>query len=177
MSKFPRSAYGYLVAEVTGTRMMSRITRNGLEEVGVGVRTRRQRSRVEVQIVRSAIWEKVADKSIGRRSRVENQGEELQGGRNREKRSRAAEVVTWGQQYIQDAKGRKGQAARAISVQGAMINTICLSWTDNFLYFHFYVLNGMSLKGMVESSLLSKDEALAPNIYKVVGVWISRRRA
>ena len=35
----------------------------------------------------------------------------------------------------------------------------------------------MSLKDMIESSLLPKDEPLSPNIDKVVRVWIFRRRA
>ena len=35
----------------------------------------------------------------------------------------------------------------------------------------------MLLKGMVESSLLFKDEPLTPNIDKVMPVWTFRRRA
>ena len=39
-----------------------------------------------------------------------------------------------------------------------------------FLYFHFYVLIGVLLKGMVESSLLSKDELLIPDIDEVIAL-------
>ena len=35
----------------------------------------------------------------------------------------------------------------------------------------------MSLKGMIEKSLLFEDEPLTPNIDKVMPVWIFRRRA
>ena len=42
--------------------------------------------------------------------------------------------------------------------------TVCLPWTNIFLCFHFYVLFGVLLEGMVDSSLLSKDELLTPNI-------------
>ena len=35
----------------------------------------------------------------------------------------------------------------------------------------------MPLKGMAESSLLSKDQPLTPNIDKVIGAWIFKRRA
>ena len=34
------------------------------------------------------------------------------------------------------------------------ISTVCLPWTNIFLYFHFYVLIGVLFKGKVESSLL-----------------------
>ena len=48
----------------------------------------------------------------------------------------------------------------------------CLSWgkQNYFFYFHFYALFGMSLKGVVESSLLSKEKPLTPNINKVIRV-------
>ena len=39
-----------------------------------------------------------------------------------------------------------------------------------FLYFHFYVLIGVLLKGMVESCLLFNDELLTPNIDEVMAV-------
>ena len=39
-----------------------------------------------------------------------------------------------------------------------------------FLYFHFYVSSVAQSKGMVESSLLSKDESLTPNIFELMGV-------
>ena len=48
-------------------------------------------------------------------------------------------------------------------------NTVCLPWT-NLFEFLFHVLIGVLLKGMVERSLLSKDEILTPNIDKVMGV-------
>ena len=49
------------------------------------------------------------------------------------------------------------------------INIVCLPWTDGF-YFPFYVLIGVSLKGVDESSLLSKDAPLTLNIDTVMGV-------
>ena len=49
--------------------------------------------------------------------------------------------------------------------------TVCLPWTNHFLYFDFfYVLTGVLLQGMVESCLLSKDELLTTNIDKVMAV-------
>ena len=49
-----------------------------------------------------------------------------------------------------------------------LFTTICLPWTNNiFCILIFHVSNGMSLKGMIESSLLSKDAPLTPNIDKV----------
>ena len=50
-----------------------------------------------------------------------------------------------------------------------LIATVCLPWTNIFI-FAFYVLIGMLLKGMVESSLLSKYEPLTPNIDRVVAL-------
>ena len=49
------------------------------------------------------------------------------------------------------------------------MQTVCLPWTNSFFVFLFYVSNGMPLKVIVESSLLSKSEPLAPNIDKGVG--------
>ena len=43
--------------------------------------------------------------------------------------------------------------------------TVCLPWTYIFFcIFIFYGLIGVLLKGMGDSSLLSKDELLTPNI-------------
>ena len=39
-----------------------------------------------------------------------------------------------------------------------------------FLYFHFYVLPVVLLKGMGEGFLLSKDEPLTPNIDGVMAL-------
>ena len=50
------------------------------------------------------------------------------------------------------------------------LSNVGLPWTNIFLYSHFYVLIDVLLEGMVESSLLSKDEPLPPNIDKVTGV-------
>ena len=52
------------------------------------------------------------------------------------------------------------------------LGTVCLPWTNLFLYFLFNVSIGLLLKGMVESSLLFKDEPLTSNsnIDKVMGV-------
>ena len=54
----------------------------------------------------------------------------------------------------------------------ATTTAVCLPWTNSFFcIFMFCVSTSMSsLKGMVESSILSKDEPLTPNIDKVVGV-------
>ena len=46
-----------------------------------------------------------------------------------------------------------------------------------FSIFIFHVTIGVFLKGMVGSSLLSEDEPLTPNIDKVMGFRIFRRRA
>ena len=48
--------------------------------------------------------------------------------------------------------------------------TVCLPWTDIFLYFHFYVLSGVLLEGMLDSSLLSKDEFLTLDIDGVIAL-------
>ena len=43
--------------------------------------------------------------------------------------------------------------------------TVCLGSRDSvFLCFHFYVLIGILLKGIIGSCLLSKDELLTPDI-------------
>ena len=44
--------------------------------------------------------------------------------------------------------------------------TILSVWPGltTFLYFHFYVLIGVLLKGIVASCLLSKDELVTPDI-------------
>ena len=46
-----------------------------------------------------------------------------------------------------------------------------------FYYFHFNILFGMLLKGIVESSILSKDEPLTPNVHEVMTFHFFRRRA
>ena len=43
---------------------------------------------------------------------------------------------------------------------------VCL-WC-RFLFFYFYASSGVSLKGMIENSLLLKDEPISPNIDKVM---------
>ena len=48
--------------------------------------------------------------------------------------------------------------------------TVCLPWTNIFLYFQFYVLAVLLLKGMGDSFLLSKDEPLTPNIDGVMAL-------
>ena len=51
------------------------------------------------------------------------------------------------------------------------ILTVCLgSKNIIFLYFDVYVTSGVSLKGVAESSLLSKDEPLTPKIDEVMAV-------
>ena len=54
----------------------------------------------------------------------------------------------------------------------------CLFALDYKLcWFHFYVLFGVLLQGMVESYILSKYELLNPNIDEVMIDWILRRKA
>ena len=49
--------------------------------------------------------------------------------------------------------------------------TVCLESTNTYLFIVvIYVSIGMLTKGMAESSLLSKDECLTPNIDKVMPV-------
>ena len=55
----------------------------------------------------------------------------------------------------------------------AHFTTVCLG----LIFFNLYVSIEMLLKGMVESSLLWRDEPLTPNIDKVMTVWTFRRRA
>ena len=55
-----------------------------------------------------------------------------------------------------------------LSFSLGMFLTVCLPWTNTFLYFRFYVLTVALLKGMGERFLLSKDESLTPNIDKVM---------
>ena len=50
------------------------------------------------------------------------------------------------------------------------LSTVCLPWTNIFLYFHFYVLIVVLLKDMGETFLLSKDEPLTPNIDGVMAL-------
>ena len=52
-------------------------------------------------------------------------------------------------------------------------DTVCLGSKIFFLYFHVYVSIGVSLKGMVESSLLSKDEPLTPMLITALSnIWL-----
>ena len=60
--------------------------------------------------------------------------------------------------------------------QRQQLLSVCLGLIT-LLYFHFYVLIGVLLKGVVKSCLLSKDELLTPNIDEDMTVWIFRRRA
>ena len=46
-----------------------------------------------------------------------------------------------------------------------------------FLYFHFYALFDLLLKGMVRSCLLSEDELLTIDIDGVIALWILKTRA
>ena len=55
--------------------------------------------------------------------------------------------------------------------------TVCLGSRTIFLYSHFYVLIGMSLKAVVRSCLLSKDELLTPHIDGVMAFCIFKMRA
>ena len=57
------------------------------------------------------------------------------------------------------------------------LSAYCLFGMDFFWFFVFYVWIGMFLKGMVESSLLFKDECLTPNIDEVMPVRNLRKRA
>ena len=61
-----------------------------------------------------------------------------------------------------------------------VLSTYILSVCPGLIFFCIFtccVLFGVLLEGMVDSSLLSKDESLTPNIDKVIGVWNFRRRA
>ena len=50
------------------------------------------------------------------------------------------------------------------------LGTVCFRSRCFFCIFSFHVTSGVYLKGMIESSLLSKDEPLNPNIDEVMMV-------
>ena len=66
-----------------------------------------------------------------------------------------------------------------MSNPAVLVRTGCLGWTALFFLFIFlmsYLVCYWKMS-MVKSSLLAKDEHLAPNIDKIMGVWMFRTRA
>ena len=59
---------------------------------------------------------------------------------------------------------------RFLFTQSITVLSVCPGLIIVFLYFHFYALTVVLLKGMVEICLLSKDELQTPNIEQAMVV-------
>ena len=73
----------------------------------------------------------------------------------------------------------KGQAGNDVS-RPIHLKSCCLFWVNVIVFFSFSVLYLMRcvIEGsMAESSLLSKDELLTPNIDGIIALWVFRKRA